>query len=63
MIFTDSNGLCVKWPSSELDLGKLLAASTTGRVKLKPASGMISHRELTQAGFDVRIFERDSVPG
>ncbi|KAF8438900.1 hypothetical protein L210DRAFT_3612667 [Boletus edulis BED1] len=27
------------------------------------SSGLIAYRELTEAGFDVRIFERDSVPG
>ncbi|KAF8553187.1 FAD/NAD(P)-binding domain-containing protein [Imleria badia] len=26
-------------------------------------SGLVAYRELTEAGFDVRIFERDSVPG
>ena len=28
-----------------------------------PCSGMIAYRELTEASLDVRIFERDSVPG
>ena len=28
-----------------------------------PCSGVIAYRELTEAGLDVRIFERDSVPG
>jgi cation diffusion facilitator CzcD-associated flavoprotein CzcO len=26
-------------------------------------SGLIAYRELTEAGLDVRIFERDSIPG
>ncbi|KAF8553185.1 FAD/NAD(P)-binding domain-containing protein [Imleria badia] len=26
-------------------------------------SGLVAYRELTEAGFDVRVFERDSVPG
>lgn len=25
--------------------------------------GLISYREFTQAGFDVRLFERDNIPG
>lgn len=28
-----------------------------------PCSGLIAYRELTEAGLDVRVFERDSVPG
>ena len=28
-----------------------------------PRSGLVAYRELTEAGLDVRIFERDSVPG
>lgn len=28
-----------------------------------PSSGLVAYRELTEAGLDVRIFERDSVPG
>ena len=28
-----------------------------------PCSGLVAFRELTEAGLDVRIFERDSVPG
>jgi hypothetical protein len=28
-----------------------------------PCSGLNAYRELTEAGLDVRIFERDSVPG
>ena len=28
-----------------------------------PCSGLVAYRELTEAGLDVRIFERDSVPG
>uniref|UniRef100_A0A0W0EY60 FAD/NAD(P)-binding domain-containing protein n=1 Tax=Moniliophthora roreri TaxID=221103 RepID=A0A0W0EY60_MONRR len=27
------------------------------------AGGLLSYRELTRAGFDVRVFERDSIPG
>ena len=29
----------------------------------RPCSGLVAYRELTEAGLDVRIFERDSVPG
>ena len=28
-----------------------------------PCSGLVAYRELTEAGLDVRIFERDRVPG
>jgi hypothetical protein len=28
-----------------------------------PCSGLVAYRELTDAGLDVRIFERDSIPG
>lgn len=30
---------------------------------IRVASGLVSYRELTQAGFEVKIFERDTVPG
>ena len=30
---------------------------------IPPCSGLNAYRELTEAGLDVRIFERDSVPG
>jgi cation diffusion facilitator CzcD-associated flavoprotein CzcO len=45
-------------------LGKLLPASS-GRPPLidNGSRGLVAYREFTREGFNVRLFERDSVPG
>jgi cation diffusion facilitator CzcD-associated flavoprotein CzcO len=50
-------------PSSVPDQGALCLPLVTSPLTAPPCSGLIAYRELTEAGLDVRIFERDSVPG
>ena len=48
---------------SGLDRGVLCVPFITSPLTTTSCSGLIAYRELTEAGLDVRIFERDSVPG
>ncbi len=62
MTFTSSNGLFARLQLSGRDLGIIcFALSLIGYSLLH--RGLISYREFTQAGFEVRLFERDDLPG
>ena len=50
-------------PLSVLDQGVSCVCPAHRTITYRTCSGLIAYRELTEAGLDVRIFERDSVPG
>ena len=60
---TSSTGPFKGSPLLGLDQGVLCVPFITMPLTTPPCSGLIAYRELTEAGLDVRIFERDSVPG
>lgn len=66
MVLTGSNGQYGKLLSSVLDPGEHPAIFYLISLYYNFShfrSGMIAYRELTQEGFDVHVFERDSKPG
>ncbi|KAG8215013.1 hypothetical protein J3R82DRAFT_8419 [Butyriboletus roseoflavus] len=60
---TSSAGLFKGSLLSALDQGVICPQSSYHHSLIPPFSGLVAYRELTEAGLDVRIFERDSVPG
>ena len=65
---TESDSYTFQWPIHKVAVIGAGARSvhpsnrSTSANKLI-CSGLIAYRELTQSGFDVRLFERDTVPG
>lgn len=60
---TSSAGLFKGSQLSALDRGIVICQSSYHHSLVPPSSGLVAYRELIEAGLDVRIFERDSVPG
>lgn len=60
---TGSTGLFEGSPLSVPDQGVPCVHQLSYHHSRTPCSGLVAYRELTEVGLDVRIFERDSVPG
>ena len=60
---TSSTGPFKRSPSSVLGQGVLCVPFITSPLITSFCSGITAYRELTEVSLDVRIFERDSVPG